>query len=456
MKILFPLLLLLSSARLSYWQSEISSENQLCARIEALNKQPRARGARLKVIARVIESFKGQNEFRVEKIRFLNQNAPFHSGLNVPVEIAKRIQSQNLVLFQGKVHCEDLLKNFGVTQDGPFRKMTRKININRTHLDWKVISPELRTSVNLGDVFRRWLNLTFRPYPSFHGVVWAVWTGGTQGLNSDIVQLYREGGLLPLVALSGQHVSVLVFLFRAVIQFFAKPFLGRRPFRAFYKYLDLFLPMIAALLLAITSDFVPSILRTLAMALAVVLLRVRKCLSAAPQILSVSSGLLILWDPALINGVGFVLSVAGTYLILDVSSQVGSGSSIKKYFLFSLLMPVLLLPFILFYFGQWSYLNPLCQVAISWLWVLFLIPLGFLAPLLGTLPSGIRETVCVFLDLIIHKLNSVEIQSLEIIHSSYLSLPKLTWFEVILLEGLLLKLTYWVKQRNDVAAMRIF
>ena len=290
-------------------------------------------------------------------------------------------------------------------------------------------------------------------YPELRGIVWAVWTGETQGLNPELVSMYREGGLLPLVALSGQHVSVWIILFRLLFLLLAKIVMSAKIFRDYYRRLDLWLPLIGAAILTLTSQGAPSVLRTLAMAGAMVLLRMRKFISSPVQWVTASAALMIALEPGLLMGISFVLSVGATFLMVEISETQNVVSSVAKYFFLSTVMAVLSAPMILFYFGQWSYLSPISTICFSWMWNLVIIPVGFLIPCLGALPNGICDSVLGFLEVGWKWLSDGQILGHYLIEKSFLAYPRPNIVETLCLQAscLILCQRIWPKKNTDNA-----
>lgn len=349
----------------------------------------------------------------------------------------------------GRIHCDHPLKNFSDFEDRFFLKKNRVAWIDLGFNEVDLSDSISLSGFSLGERARGWLRKKFLSYSSLFGMVWAVWTGETTGLEPLLVQMYRDGGLLPLVALSGQHVAIFILLLRGLTYIGVRPWVDFIFFRKTFKYWDAGLPVAVAVILGVVSGFPASILRTLAMTLAVLILRWRKCFTSTVQILSTSAALLLLWDPSLLTGISFVLSVGGTYFLAKVSENISSRDVIKQYFILALILPVLSAPVIGFYFGTWSYLIPICQLLMNWLWSVFLIPMGYLIPLLGFFPTGIQNRCFLFLDSLLRKLNETQTLAFEEIHRSVVLWVRPTWIETMLLVlFLIVVLDFFFKERS--------
>lgn len=372
-------------------------------------------------------------------------------------DIKMGLPQENKVEIIGKFECENFNRNFSEIQDGIFGKISRKLKLKRGRLSWS--STEIRSfwPFSIGNKLRQGLQELLGPYPNLRGIVWAVWTGDARGLDPELVEMYRAGGLLPLVALSGQHVSVLVVMLRGFIGLFGNLLFRFKAIRDHYRIWELALPTLASLLLTLTSQGTASVIRTLAMALAICLLRMRRCLCSSTQVVCSSAALMIAMDPGLLTGISFVLSVAATFLLVEVSEAKSVRTSLGKYFFLSTVMALLSCPLILFYFGRWSYLAPLTTVCFSWLWNLLIIPLGFIVPLLGILPGTYGHAVLSLLDSGWRFLNSGQLLTQKFILGSFYAYPRPTVSETLVLQAsCLILLQSSLRKKKEDDAYRFF
>jgi len=197
--------------------------------------------------------------------------------------------------------------------------------------------------------------------------------------------------MLPILALSGQHVWSLVAILGLAL---FPPMLLACRFRAhrllrFYPAARAVLPLAASSLLWLTSGGAPSMLRTTGMALAVFLLRWRKLDCSPLQVTASSVAILFLLEPSLITSTGFMMSAGATALNLRAMGERGG----RRWF--ALLyttagMPLLLTPISIFYFAKFSPQASLCTVLLGWFWEGLVIPFAFFLP---ALVGGLSETI---------------------------------------------------------------
>jgi hypothetical protein len=437
--------------RLCNWERKVNVSQELCAflalpQIKFLKLSP--------ILVRAQGQYSGRGEVELKNPEFFFRNRWQTFNGNVFVDRSLKIvfPEDGKVELQGRFECDHPWVNFSGIQDGIFKKPSRKLKLKPGRSKWSYLSTSSFWPFLWGRKMREALQDLLRPYPHLKGIVWAVWTGDSRELDPDLVEMYRAGGLLPLVALSGQHVSVLVVMVRALVGLFGKLIFRFKLAREYYRIWDLILPSLASFLLALTSQGAPSVVRTLAMAFALCLLRFRRCLCSTTQIVCSSAALMIVWDPGLLTGISFVLSVVSTFFLVEVSQAKSVSSSFEKYFYFSTVMALLSCPLILFYFGQWSYLAPLTTICFSWLWNLLIIPVGFLVPLAGILPEGFQNRVLNLLDSGWAFLNSGQLLSQKLILESFHAYPRPTVWETLVLQAsclILLQIGFSKKREND-------
>lgn len=424
-----------------------------CGRL-SLPQQKKLREARqTRIRGQVESSFSGGVELKSAKIFFKGAWWPFAGKIILGERMNLVVPENRQVEVSGHFECDTPAKNFSGFEDRFFKRTTRKLILKKGRVAWTLLPERNTLFFFLGKRFRDYLSSLMKGYPELRGIVWAVWTGETQGLNPELVSMYREGGLLPLVALSGQHVSVWIILFRLLFLLLAKIVMSAKIFRDYYRRLDLWLPLIGAAILTLTSQGAPSVLRTLAMAGAMVLLRMRKFISSPVQWVTASAALMIALEPGLLMGISFVLSVGATFLMVEISETQNVVSSVAKYFFLSTVMAVLSAPMILFYFGQWSYLSPISTICFSWMWNLLIIPVGFLIPCLGVLPDGICDSVLGFLEVGWKWLSDGQILGHYLIEKSFLAYPRPNIVETLCLQAscLILCQRIWPKKNTDNA-----
>ena len=293
----------------------------------------------------------------------------------------------------GELHCSSNYQNFSAQEDYILFRRGRNVFFKNVAFFKQSEITFFSLVLGLGSRFRSFIDRGLGATPDLGGIVWAVWTGETSRLDPRLTELYTRGGLLPLIALSGQHVSVFVLLCRFLIGFFSQLLTKYQWFRKHYRNMVLFLPVAACFVLTITSFGTPSVLRTLAMAISALVLRWRCRTCSIEQLLFSSSAILIAINPSLCERVSFILSLNGAYLLVELSRSKGPRGLLRNYVLDSLMMSVTVVPVVLFYFGQWSYLAPVCAVLLNWLWALIIIPAGFLVPIVTILPEPVSTAI---------------------------------------------------------------
>lgn len=371
-------------------------------------------------------------------------------------EFSGRPESGQRVWISARAACRFPLQNPGVNEDGLGRLLLPRVRLRQPiHFLPEPSAPQdwLRTARNR---FKSWLLKFFDGFPGVSGFVIAIWTGDTRGLSPQLMKFYREGGLLPILALSGQHLAGLIFLVsyveRLPFVFLRKrnPVLANRllgPTRRLVFFL-------CAFLLWVTSGGAPAMLRTVAMALALGLLKWRAMHCASFQILTSSTALLLLWDVRQAASVGLFLSVAATALTLVVFCEARLSRRFAKYFFASLWIPVLMLPVTCFFFGRISLLAPFYQTLLGWIWDLFLIPFGFALPfVVMAIPIESARTFLLWalerswnIWLWLHELLQQTVGNVNLVSVR----PK--WLELFLIEslliGLLLYSVRWIQEKR--------
>lgn len=361
------ILLVLAVFRLHFWRTHLDAAWNLCSRLEAA---PKARlsgyggglwGDRVAVLGVRIrgQSFAG---------RVWGDPALFAAGAT----FGRR------VTVSGRLRCVVPRRNPAAVADGRHAFAGPTLYLTGSRLRVRLEGAPAPWPARLSHAYRDWITRRLAPYPGLRGLAVAVWTGDASGLPQTLRDLYREGGLLHLIALSGQHVGALAGLLALGLKGLggaaglARWGWGLRT----ALWLAGFQGVVAGVWLGVTGFGLPPLQRALAMAFALELVRWRGLHVGATQAVASAAALLLLWDPALAESPGFLLSCAGTWLLQKT----------RGYLAASLLMPLLMAPLGAFYFGRFSWLSPLYNLALGGLWGLVLIPAGFLLPWLPDLP----------------------------------------------------------------------
>ena len=242
-----------------------------------------------------------------------------------------------------------------------------------------------------------------------------------------------------LVALSGARVAALVALLSVLLSLVFYPFIARGVGGASLclRYSRSLLPTLACGTLYLTSGGAAPVRRLFPMALAFLVLRLRKWEASRIQMIASAVALAILIDPALIARPGFILSAVGTALLLQLVSGLGGRHNWKSYLFVVSVMPLVMIPLTAFFFAKVGWLGPIYCLMLNWVWDFFLIPLGFLLPLAWfVMPLSIFEWMW-------RVMVSAQSTLSTRIGTLYVSVIRPTLFEVALLEALLIILFIW-------------
>jgi ComEC/Rec2-related protein len=364
------------------------------------------------------------------------------------------------VLVSGFGTCAYPLRNPGGVADGLFAWRGPRVRLSESGLSARRAQ---EPGWFLASSFRGWflerLRSQFAAHPGLLGLEVAVWTGDASGLPTTLQTFYLEGGLLAVLALSGQHVSALVLLVNALLwpgvrlmrQWFPNVGLNRgwaRVHRA--------LPVAGATLLWVTSGGAPSVQRTWAMALAVWALRWRGLWASPIQVAISAVGILMVWDPAMVTSPSFFLSAGATTLTILMFDEVRPRRRWLLYLVSAAVMPILAIPLVAFFFARVSVMASLYNVLLSGIWDLILIPAAFLLPLVIPRQSSGWSTV------VLDALETTWGQFAEAHHTIaqlthgpiYLACPRPTWVELVTLELALLVTWAFVSERVTRRSMR--
>jgi len=189
-------------------------------------------------------------------------------------------------------------------------------------------------------------------------------------LPNHLQQTFANLGISHLVALSGFHLSVLFGILFFLLKY---PYTLLQshyfPYRS--KNRDLF--FIIALLLGLYLLFVampPSLLRAYAMLVVFFILYDRGVEILSMQTLFVSSIILIILFPRLLFSVGFFLSLSGVFYIFLFLHYFAKHSKVSQFLLLPFWVYLMMLPYSLVLFGNFSLYHPL-SILITSLFSLF-------------------------------------------------------------------------------------
>jgi competence protein ComEC len=211
------------------------------------------------------------------------------------------------------------------------------------------------------------------------GVYQALYTA--KPLSSTLQEKFSALGVSHLLAISGFHLGVLSALLFFLLKYPYKFFQNRYfPYRS-YK-VDTFV-VIALVLLAylLFLDSPPSLLRSYAMLVVGFALYDRGVEIASMQTLALTVLLLLALFPRLFFGIGFWLSVGGVFYIFLFLISFKDLSKTWQFFLLPFWVYLLMLPYSIAIFGNFSVYHPLSILWTS-LFTLFY-PLGIFLHLFG-------------------------------------------------------------------------
>ena len=200
-------------------------------------------------------------------------------------------------------------------------------------------------------------------------------------LPKDLQTLFSTLGVSHLIAISGFHLGVLSALLFFLVKYPYK-FLQNRyfPYRSYHR--DSFF-ILASVLLAylLFLDTPPSLLRAFAMLVVGFILYDRGVEIISMQTLFITLMLLLALFPLLIFSIGFWLSVCGVFYIFLFLIYFKHLSKIWQFLLLPLWVYLMMLPFSLAIFGNFSFYHPLSIIWTS-LFTLFY-PLSILLHLIN-------------------------------------------------------------------------
>lgn len=258
---------------------------------------------------------------------------------------------------------------------------------------WRVGSR--RRAVVWSDAFARVLRHGLAPWPRIAALSLGVWTGEWSGLPTWFRHLYLEGGVLHVLALSGQHVVLLAWWLRwaLILLLWCLPGVALPTRARWANRFCVVLPAMVGSCLLLTSGGVGSVQRAF-FAAAVAAVAQKLAVPCNPE-RSLLWGLAVwvvclpqsFWDRS------WILSASAAWLLALVRTASTGFSLPKRGVALALGVPLLLLPLSLFFFGRAAYLSPLYGIVLTPLWEWCLIPFGFVAPLALWLPQPLGHSL---------------------------------------------------------------
>ncbi len=181
-------------------------------------------------------------------------------------------------------------------------------------------------------------------------------------LNSTLQTTFSSLGISHLIAISGYHLgvlsAVLFFLFKLPYSFFQEKYF---PYRS-HKRDALFVILSVLLMYMLFLNTPPSLLRAFVMLLVGVILYDRGIKIISMQTLLVSVVLILALFPRLFFSLGFWLSVSGVFYIFLFLIHFKNLSRLWQFLLLPLWLYLMMLPFSLALFANFSLYHPLSIV----------------------------------------------------------------------------------------------
>ena len=358
------------------------------------------------------------------------------------------------VRISGPFQCAIALRNPGRVEDGLLEIKEPRLSGFGKKFRVRLLSEADPYLVRIPKAFYRGLKRTFGEAPQLLGFLEAVWTGDDKGLPLSLREFFKEGGVLQILALSGQHVTAMVLIVTLLTRLGLTGFfrlVGVRGER-YLGYVYQSLPIACCTLLLVTSQGSGSVVRTFGMYFALWLLRVRRMQCPPVQLAASSVACMIIWDPGLIAGAGFFLSAVATALTCQVLAEQKIRRQLLEFLFVVTAMPILVVPLSAFFFAKGAWFAPLYNLILGWLWDLLLIPVGFLLPILFAIsPAPLTKFLLPHLErswiFIVEKHFLLE----SWIGTAYQSCVRPTWAEFLVLELLLLGVVMRLKRRLIIA-----
>jgi len=262
----------------------------------------------------------------------------------------------------------------------------------------------------------------------------AVWQGDLQGLPFWLIQKYQGLGLLPVLALSGQHVGALAGVLGALFFLVGR---WRKPRSGWWllRGRQAKLPCVAFLLLTLAPGE-HSLLRTFWCVLLIFFIQ-KIPLAVHPLfIVSTGCGVLLLFFPQLLISRGFVLSLFGVMGVL-IAQYGFSEKKLKK-------VLWLILWFsggMAFFFGEWISWGIVHQSVLAWVWDTVILPITFLIGItLGVVPEGWSESIALGSEWVLNQWLDWESQHLV---TYKMQIVRFTEGEILLFSAWLIALALW-------------
>ena len=253
--------------------------------------------------------------------------------------------------------------------------------------NWKKLATEtkgLRVWINQIRTKRIQQIKTFIKGETEQGVAMALLLGFKEELSEDIEAAYSETGAIHVLAVSGLHVGIVVFLLR----WFLKRFDWRKR-----KWLKLLLILLPVWFYALFTGFSPSVIRATVMFTMIAFGLEMRNKPSIYNILAASAFVLLLFEPYFLFSVGFQLSYAAVFGIVYFQPKLAiwylPENKIINYFwqltMVSVAATLGTLPLTLYYFHQfpiWFWLSSAIVIPAA----AFILSLGLIFFTFGLIP----------------------------------------------------------------------
>ena len=243
--------------------------------------------------------------------------------------------------------------------------------------------------VEEGDFKKKWMQKIFSKTvkaPTFLGFQKAIWTGDLSHLPFWLVEKYRERGLLPVLALSGQHVWALLLCLDLVILAAWRSW-GKPQGNFLLKTREWRVPLLTAWLFSLASNE-PSMIRTAVSAGMAFFLRKLPVHHEMAFVFLLSFLGFLIFFPEQISSRGFILSAWGMLGVCVVNQCFSPRQSIRK----GLWLWIWLVPLVAGFFGVCLGKGFHYTWVLSGVWEHLILPLLFaLGILLIILPKFLSD-----------------------------------------------------------------
>ena|GEM_PF-2352150 len=429
--------------RLAFWRAKVDDAYTLCSELVSKRSPVTFEGSLVPHTSIL---------WRLDEPVVRPGGSSFYGQVYVDSRLVRPVFGRR-VLITGPFRCQIRFRNPGEMEDGISAVREPRVIASGKGFEMAFSEKTELWTATFQNMFRGWLEKIFQTTPRLLGLLKAVWMGDTEGLPPELLTLYREGGLLQVLALSGQHVGAMLLVFEFLLQGLAAIFFrfNQLWLLPLYRCANLWMPMACSSLLLILSGGAAPIQRTFVMVLSMTVLRFRGFECTPLQITASAVACMILWRPSLACSPSFVLSVVATGLLCQVVARDRWRKRVSEYFFLSSTMPVLVFPLSAFFFAKISWFAPLSSVLMSWVWDCVLLPFAFAAPFIfSVLPRRWNEVILPVIEKRWDDFVTWHYSFDEIIHGAYHACIRPTWSEFILVEVVLLCAAMKLRERRSM------